>query len=119
MPRRLATPPIISSSVRHALGEPVEDLPRESAASGVMMIPIPQAGVLEGVENLAAAACTPHVEDLEITAKIGQKLVPLPEGSSYLGFIFARAETPAIVEEALRRSHAELRFRISTALPVL
>ncbi len=105
--------------LRHALGEPVEDLPRESAASGVMMIPIPREGVLEGVENLEAAAHTPHVEDLEITAKMGQKLVPLPEGSSYLGFIFARAETPAVVEEALRRSHAALRFRVSAALPVL
>ena len=105
--------------LRHALGEPVEDLPRESAASGVMMIPIPREGILEGVENLEAAARTPHVEDLEITAKTGQKLVPLPEGSSYLGFIFARAETPAVVEAALHRAHAALRFRISAALPVL
>ena len=105
--------------LRHALGEPVEELPREPAASGVMMIPIPREGVLEGVENLEAAARTPHVEDLEITAKMGQKLEPLPEGSSYLGFIFARAGTPAEVEEALRRAHAELRFRVSAALPVL
>jgi biotin carboxylase len=105
--------------LRHALGEPIEDLPRETAASGVMMIPIPREGILEGVENLEAVARTPHVEELEITAKLGQKLVPLPEGSSYLGFIFARAETPEEVERALRRAHAELRFRVSAALPVL
>jgi hypothetical protein len=43
-------------------------------------------------------------------------LVPLPEGSSYLGFIFARAESPGDVERALRRAHVALEFRIATAL---
>ena len=111
--------PLEELILRHAAGEPVEDLPREPAASGVMMTPIPQAGVLESVENLEQAAQTPGVERVEITAKLGQQLVPLPEGSSYLGFIFARGDTPQSVEQALRQAHGELRFVISRALPVV
>jgi biotin carboxylase len=105
--------------LRHALGEPVDNLPREAAASGVMMIPIPQAGVYEGVENLEKARQVPHIDLIEITAKFRQKLVPLPEGASYLGFIFARAATPEAVEHALRESHARLRFLISAEIPVV
>lgn len=37
--------------LRHALGLPIDDLRRESAASGVMMIPIPRAGILEEVRD--------------------------------------------------------------------
>jgi hypothetical protein len=54
-----------------------------------------------------------------ITAVPGQRLLKLPEGSSYLGFIFARAETPALVEDALRAAHGALTFDIATELPVL
>ncbi len=64
------------------------------------------------------ARSLPGIEDVIITAKQGQKLVPLPEGASYLGFIFARGETPEAVEGALRTSHRQLRFEIATALPV-
>ena len=88
-------------------------------ASGVMMIPIPKGGVYESVEGIDAAKAVAAIEDVVITAQEGQKLVPLPEGASYLGFIFARAETPDEVERALRRSHAELRFHIATALETL
>ncbi len=77
-----------------------------------MMIPIPRAGVLQGIDGLEGARAVPHVTDVTISAHPGQALVPLPEGSRYLGFLFARAETPAEVEAALRRAHAELRFRI-------
>ncbi len=103
----------------HAMGEPVEELERETCAAGVLMIPIPAAGILEGVENLEPAAAIPGIEAIEITAKIGQKLVPLPEGSSYLGFVFARAPTPAAVEEALRAAHGQMRFVVAPALPVV
>ncbi len=90
---------------------------REAAnASGVMMIPIPKGGIYEAVDGQDCAAAIPGVEDVIITAKQGQRLIPLPEGSSYLGFIFARGDSPDEVERALRRSHAELRFRIATAL---
>ena len=104
--------------LRNALGEALEAV-RESCASGVMMIPIPQAGFLEAVENVEEAARTPGVEEIEITAKRRQELVPLPEGASYLGFIFARGESPEFVEEALRKAHAKLRFVVSPALRVV
>jgi hypothetical protein len=89
----------------------------DGPASGVMMIPIPRAGgIYQGAEGVEGALAVADIEDVVITATEGQLLVPLPEGASYLGFIFARGETPEAVELALRRSHAELRFQIATAL---
>ena len=89
-------------------------------ASGVMMIPIPKAGgVYQGAEGVERAAAIADVEDVVITAKEGQKIMPLPEGASYLGFIFARAGSPAHVEQALRDAHACLKFDIATVLPVM
>jgi len=102
--------------LRHALGEDVADARPASPASGVMMIPVPRDGVYESVEGLERARAVAGIEDVIITAKEGQRLVPLPEGASYPGFIFARGKTAAEVEAALRRSHAELRFHIATAL---
>jgi len=84
-----------------------------------MMIPIPREGIYVDVEGLDQARSEPGIEDVVITAKQGQKLVPLPEGASYLGFIFARAETPDAIERALRSSHRQLRFEIAAALPVI
>ena len=98
--------------LRHALGSTVDGLDRESRAAGVMMIPIPRAGVLEGVDGIEEARAVPNVTDVTISAHPGQTLVPLPEGSRYLGFLFARSQTPGEAEEALRRAHAALRFRI-------
>lgn len=117
-----ATPVTISLEeliLRHAAGESVGDYEREACASGVMMIPIPHAGFYEGVEGVADAETGAGIERIEITAKIGQKLVPLPEGASYLGFIFARGATPEEAESALRAAHSRLNFRISAAIPVL
>ena len=99
--------------LRHALGRDVSGLDREGGAAGVMMIPIPQAGTLEEVTGLDEAKATDAIEDVTITAPLGRQLVPLPEGSSYLGFIFARAKTPAEVEKALRDAQKKLRFAIS------
>jgi hypothetical protein len=42
-------------------------------------------------------------------------LVPLPEGSSYLGFIFARGASPARVEAALREAHRRVELEIEPA----
>jgi biotin carboxylase len=105
--------------LRHALGEDVSGFEREAPASGVMMIPIPQRGVYRGVDGLDEARAVSGVEDIEITAKPDATLVQLPEGKSYLGFIFARAREPAHVEEALRTAHARLRFRIEREVRVL
>jgi biotin carboxylase len=98
--------------LRHALGWSIATLERERPAAGVMMIPIPRAGVLREVHGLDDAKATRHVEDIVISAHPGQELVPLPEGWQYLGFVFARAEAPADVEDALRIAHARLRFVI-------
>src|SRR5262249_25645546 len=111
--------------VRHALGEAPSASPassewtREPDASGVMMIPIPKRGMLRGVSGVDDAKAVDHVTDVRITAKLDQMLVPLPEGSSYLGFLFARAACPADVDRALRAAHAALEFRIDGGLAVL
>jgi biotin carboxylase len=75
-------------------------------AAGVLMIPIPCAGILRRVEGVLAASRVPLVEDVVISIREGYELVPLPEGGGYLGFIFARGPDPAQVEQALRRAHA-------------
>jgi hypothetical protein len=85
----------------------------QQRGAGVMMIPIPQAGVLESVDGLEAARRISGVDDVTITIPMGQEVVPLPEGNKYLGFIFARGDSPEAVEAALRRSHHCLRFRIA------
>jgi hypothetical protein len=102
--------------LRHAIGEDVSFYARESVASGVMMIPIPQRGVFKGVDGIDNARAVPHVDDVQITVKADQLLVPLPEGKSYLGFIFARAATADLVVDALRQAHARLVFHIDRAL---
>jgi len=107
--------------LRHAAGErhAAGDFVMPTAAAGAMMIPIPREGIYVDVAGLDRARSEPGIEDVIISAKQGQKLIPLPEGASYLGFIFARAKTPDEVERALRNSHRKLRFEIATALPVI
>jgi predicted ATP-grasp superfamily ATP-dependent carboligase len=105
--------------LRHALGEDVRQWRRESAASGVMMIPIARRGIYRRVEGVDAARAVPAVDDVRITAKADQLLVPLPEGASYLGFIFARAGNAGDVNRALRAAHARLQFTIAPEFPVL
>jgi biotin carboxylase len=104
--------------VRHALGLPGADWPRESAASGVMMIPVPRSGVLEKVEGEEEALAVPGITELHITARLHDTITAWPEGSSYLGFLFARGGRPEEVEHALRKAHAKLRFTITAPLPV-
>src|SRR2546426_2591495 len=99
--------------LRHALGRPIASLDRERSAAGVMMIPIPRAGRLRAVRGEDDARAVAGIEDVAITAHREQELVPLPEGWQYLGFIFARGETPAAVEAALRDAHARLSFEIA------
>ncbi len=98
--------------LRHALGLEAGPADRERRAAGVMMIPIPQDGVLEEVRGLESARAIPGIEEVTITAHAGQRLVRLPEGDRYLGFIFSRAEAPDRAEAALREAHARLEFRI-------
>ena len=103
--------------LRHALNLPLSDV-LGSGASGVMMIPIPKRGLYQGVHNLAAARALPHITEIQITAEPNALLLPAPEGASYLGFIFAQADTPQAVEQALRQAHRLLSFDIQTEVAV-
>ena len=104
--------------VRHAMGFDGTNAEREAIASGVMMIPVPANGMLERVEGEDEARAVENIESVEITARLHDKIVAWPEGSSYLGFIFARANDPKKVERALREAHAKLNFVVSAELPV-
>jgi hypothetical protein len=105
--------------LRHAAGVDAGSMAMPDPASGVMMIPIPREGIYVDAEGLDQARAQPGIEDVIITAKPGQKLILLPEGASYLGFIFARGESTEGVDRALRSAHQRLRFEIATALPVV
>jgi hypothetical protein len=97
---------------------PGSDWPRERQAAGVMMIPVPASGTLEKVEGEEAARAIRGITELLITARLHDYIAAWPEGSSYLGFLFARAVTPEEVVRALRAAHAELRFTLAPRLPV-
>lgn len=105
--------------LRHALGEDVAHIVREAVASAVMMIPIPARGIYRSVSGVEDACRMSGIDAVHITAKPDQMLIPLPEGKSYLGFIFARAARAADVVDALRHAHSRLRFTIERSLPIL
>jgi hypothetical protein len=105
--------------VLHAIGKLPTALEPAAPASGVMMIPVPRRGILASVSGLEEALSVAGIDDVAITAKRGEKLVPLPEGSSYPGFIFASGSGPALVENALRAAHRCLHFEILSDLPVI
>jgi biotin carboxylase len=98
--------------LRHALGEATAGWDRETEASAVMMIPIPRGGVYRRVDGVDDATAVEGIDRVQITAKPDQQIEALPEGSSYLGFIFAHAATPEAAEQAVRSAHACLRFTI-------
>jgi biotin carboxylase len=105
--------------VRHALGAGA--LPaRAGGASGVMMIPTPARvpSALRAVDGVDDARAVPGIDDVIISVRVGETLVPLPEGASYTGFVFARGDDPAAVEQALRDAHARLRFTVAPLVPV-
>ena len=104
--------------IRHALHLGGGNLQREKDASGVMMIPVPRSGIFEGVDGIEVAETVAGVTEIRVTARLHDYLAAWPEGSSYLGFIFARAETPEAAEAALRSAHARLHFRFAPRLPV-
>ncbi len=111
--------PLEEVLLRHALGEEPGALQLDGASSGVMMIPIPSDGIYERCSGQEQAQLVPGIEAVEITAVHGQRFQRLPEGGSYLGFIFARGADPDAVEAALRRAHGQLAFHFATVLTVL
>jgi biotin carboxylase len=96
-----------------ALGQPLpaagHDLARQA---GVFMLPVPRPGVLRAVEGRADAAAGPGITGLTITIPVGQRVLPLPDGDRYLGFIFAEASTRQDVEQALSAARDRLRVVI-------
>ena len=120
--------------LRDALGLPIESLERQikvgsqaedygvhlaqgmgrppGNAAGVMMIPIPRSGILKDYAGVDEARKVPGIEDVTIMIRRKQKVIPLPEGRRYLGFIFAKGERPEGVEAALREAHRKLKFEI-------
>ena len=98
--------------IHHALDSQFVLPDRQGTAAGVMMIPTPAAGRLERVTGLEQAQSIDGIEEVTISVHVGKRLVPLPEGSEYLGFIFARGDTPELVQQALEDSHACLHFEI-------
>jgi biotin carboxylase len=113
------TVPLEEVLLRHCRGEDVTVYQREHAASGVMMMPIPKRGILKKVRGEEDARKVAQVEDVRITAKKDQLLEPLPEGGSYLGFIFARGRSAHEVTTGLREAHRRLTFDIDPEIPVL
>ena len=105
--------------LRHALGEDVARATLATGSHGVMMIPIPHAGIYRGVKGLEDARKVTGVEDIVITAKEGQEMLPLPEGSAYLGFLFFRGDSADKVEKGLRKAHQRMDFILPATLPVV
>lgn len=104
--------------LRHSVGLPGADAPRESKASGVMMIPVPSSGTFMKIEGEKEAKSVEQITDLQITARLHDYITAWPEGSSYLGFLFARADDSASVESAIRKAHAKLKFTLNPRLAV-
>ncbi|HET8638492.1 MAG TPA: ATP-grasp domain-containing protein [Acidobacteriaceae bacterium] len=109
--------PLEEVVVRHALGEDVSEIRLRAGASGVMMIPVPRAGIYTSVRGVSKAEAI--ADEVIVTAKEGQRIFPLPEGNTYLGFLFAFGEAPGAVENRLRCAHRALQFEIAETLPVL
>jgi biotin carboxylase len=96
----------------HAVGDDINQLNRESLAAGVMMIPIPAAGVFQKVTGVDKAESISGIESVSIIPTSGDEVIPLPDGNEYLGFIFAKGTTSQIVEKSLRDAHSQLDFQI-------
>jgi biotin carboxylase len=94
--------------LRHAVGLPIQSLVREDRAAGVLMLPIPRPGVLRQIRGQEEARRVPGIEGVVLTVPAGERLVPLPEGDRYLGFVFARGPNAADVERALRTAQEQL-----------
>ena len=99
--------------LRHATGQPLETLNRERQAAGVMMMPIVGKGRLRAIRGIDKARAVPGIVDIELEARPGDDLIPLPEGANYPGFIFAKTETPSKAESALREAWSRIAFDVS------
>jgi len=99
--------------LRQAVGEDISGIQREKAAAGVMMLPIPKEGILQDLKGVAEAKAVPGIEDVIITIPAGQPVAPMHKGGKYLGFIFARENSPEAVEAAIRAAYSRLEVVIA------
>lgn len=99
--------------LRHAIGEDIAQVNREEQASGVMMIPIPEEGIFKKVEGVEEARAVPLIEEIIISISPNHPITKLPYGNQYLGFIFARGDSPEQVQAAIRKAHSKLKFEIA------
>lgn len=97
--------------ISNSLGRPLALAPPETA-SGILMLPIPAAGLLLAVRGTDDAAAVSGVSGVEISLPIGSRVVPLPEGNRYLGFVFANGHSPQAVEASLRAAGNVIEFDI-------
>ena len=111
----LSETPLEELLIRNALGIRVRGVRRTPGASGVSMIPVPSRGVFTGIDGVEEALQIEHVVDIEVSRLVGREVAPLPDESTYLGFVFARAPTPEQVETALRQASDILQVRIEPA----
>ncbi len=102
---------LVNLLLRHALGMHTNTR-REDIASGVLMIPVPSAGTLQAVNGLGAARAVPRITEIAVTIPLGTYVIPLPDGARYLGFLFAKADTPLEVETSLVAARNELEIVI-------
>jgi hypothetical protein len=83
-----------------------------------MMVPIPARGIFDHVAGLNEALAVSGVTAIRVTAERGQLVAPPPEGTGYLGFIFARGRAVARVEASLRDALKRLDIRIRPEVPL-
>jgi biotin carboxylase len=103
--------------IAHAAGLDAGVLERSgSPAGGDMMLPFADEGVLAAIDGIDQALAEPGIRDLVVTARIGDHVLPLPEGRAYAGFLFADGDSPESVTAALRRAAARLRFQVARLL---
>jgi biotin carboxylase len=98
--------------LRNAIGSGRKNLRREPVASGVLMIPTPETGTLARVVGEEETRAIGGITGIDFTIRPGGKVVALPEGDRYLGFVYARADTPGEVEAALRKALSNLQVQL-------
>jgi biotin carboxylase len=98
--------------LRNAIGRSRDDMRRERVASGVLMIPTPTSGVLAAIAGESETREIPGITGMDFTIRPGGSVVAPPEGDRYLGFVYARADSPEEVESALRKAMSTLEVQL-------
>ena len=109
---------VLQQALGRAPGIPDAPFRDAGRAAGVLMIPTPGAGTLRRVEGVMAASRIPGIREVSITVREGYELTPLPEGGTYLGFVFALGEDPVGVEASLRQAQETIRVIVAPSLAV-